>query len=122
MERRELLKTLGAVAATAAITPKDALVRATSHANAGRLKLSISRWCYGKIPLDDLCEIAKGIGYKSVELLDPGDFAAVKRHGLVCAMSNGFGTIPVGFNRPDNHDKLVAGGEERIAQAAAAGV
>jgi hydroxypyruvate isomerase len=37
-------------------------------------------------------------------------------------MSNGFGTIPVGFNRPDQHDKLVADAERMIPLAAAAGV
>jgi hydroxypyruvate isomerase len=37
-------------------------------------------------------------------------------------MANSFGTIPVGFNRPDNHDKLVADGERLIPLAAAAGV
>ena len=46
----------------------------------------------------------------------------MKRHGLTCAMANGFGTIPVGFNRPDNHDKLVAAAEAMIPKTAAAGV
>jgi hydroxypyruvate isomerase len=90
--------------------------------SAQRLKQSVSRWCYGRIPLDDLCEAAKAIGYKSVELLDEKDWPVVKRHGLECAMANGFGTIPVGFNRPDNHDKLVAAAEAMIPKAAAAGV
>ena len=89
---------------------------------AARLKQSISRWCYGRIPLDDLCEAAKAIGYSSVELLDEKDWATPKQHGLVCAMANGFGTIPVGFNRPDNHDKLVADATAMIPKAAAAGV
>jgi hydroxypyruvate isomerase len=82
----------------------------------------VSRWCYGRIPLDDLCEAAKSIGYKSVELLDEADWPVPKKHGLECAMANGFGKIPVGFNRPDNHDKLVADAEVMIPKAAAAGV
>jgi len=89
---------------------------------AGRLKLSVSRWCYGKIPLDELCEAAKAIGYRSIELLDEKDWRVPAQHGLVCAMANGFGTIPVGFNRPNQHDKLVADGERMIHLAAAAGV
>jgi hydroxypyruvate isomerase len=55
-------------------------------------------------------------------LLDEKDWAVVKSHGLVCAMANGFGSIPVGFNRPDNHDKLVADATAMIPKAAAAGV
>ena len=89
---------------------------------AHRLQQSVSRWCYGRIPLDDLCEAAKAIGYKSVELLDEKDWPVVTKHGLVCAMANGFGTIPVGFNDPANHDKLVADGSAMIPKAAAAGV
>ena len=82
----------------------------------------MSRWCYAKIPIDDLCEAAKGIGYKSVELLSEPDWAVPAKHGLTCAMANGFGSIPVGFNRPSNHDKLVADATRMIPLAAAAGI
>ena len=89
---------------------------------AGRLKQSVSRWCYGRIALDDLCEAAKSFGYSSVELLSEPDWQTPKKHGLQCAMANGFGTIPVGFNRPDNHDKLVADAERMLPLVAAAGI
>jgi len=120
MERRAILRALGAAAAASALAPASALARAP--ASAGRLKQSVSRWCYGKIPLDDLCIAAKAIGFRSVELLDEADWGAPRRHGLVCAMANGFGTIPVGFNRLDQHDRLVADAERMIPRAAAAGV
>jgi hydroxypyruvate isomerase len=89
---------------------------------AGRLKQSVSRWCYGRIPLDDLCVAAKSIGYASVELLSEPDWQTPKKHGLTCAMANGFGPIPRGFNRPDNHDRLVADAEAMIPKVAAAGI
>ena len=118
-----MLRALGAIATATAVTPHDALARTFgARASASRLKQSVSRWCYSKIPIDDLCKAAKAIGYRSVELLDPNDWPVPKKHGLICAMSNGFGTIPVGFNRPDNHDKLVADAERMIPLAAAAGV
>jgi hydroxypyruvate isomerase len=143
--RREALGAIGAIAA-GALTARDALaddlrgikdqsprfaqgdteelvaLSAARGRLSGRLKQSVSRWCYAKIPLDDLCEVAKTIGYSSVELLDEKDWATPAKHGLACAMANGFGTIPVGFNRPDNHDKLVADAERMIPLAAAAGV
>ncbi|HEX7937439.1 MAG TPA: TIM barrel protein, partial [Gemmatimonadaceae bacterium] len=90
--------------------------------NSGRLKHSVSRWCYGRIAIDDLCEAAKNIGYKAIDLLDEKDYATPAKHGLTCAMANGFGSIPVGFNRPDNHDKLVADAERMIPTVAAAGI
>ena len=124
MTRREAVGALGALAAGAALTPRasGAEISEAPPSTSLRMRHSISRWCYGKIPLDELCETAKGIGYNGIDLLDPGDWPVVKQHGLVCSMANGFGTIPVGFNRLENHDKLVADGERLIALAAEAGV
>ena len=123
MNRRDTIRALAAAAAAGALAPAELLARAAaSRRPAGRLKLSVSRWCYGKIPIDDLCEAAKAIGFKSIELLDEKDWEVPRRHGMVCAMANGFGTIPVGFNRLENHDKLVADAEKMIPKAAAAGV
>jgi hydroxypyruvate isomerase len=121
MTRRRALGTIGALAAATTLTPGEMLARSASS-SAGRLKQSVSRWCYGKIPLDDLCQSAKGIGYRAIDLLDEKDWGVPKSHGLTCAMANGFGTIPVGFNRPNQHDKLVADGTRMIPLAAAAGV
>ncbi len=132
LTRRQALGALGALAAGGSIgarglfgaTPADTArpESAPRVAAAGRLKLSLSRWCYGQIPLDQLCETAKGIGYRSIELLDEPDWRTPAKHGLTCAMANGFGTIPVGFNRLDQHDKLVADGARMIPLAAQAGV
>jgi len=54
--------------------------------------------------------------------LSEPDWATPKKHGLQCAMANGFGSIPVGFNRLDNHDKLVADAERMLPLVAAAGI
>ena len=122
LSRREALGALGALTAGVALAPRGALAESASEARASRLKQSVSRWCYAKIPLDDLCESAKSIGYKSVELLSEPDWPVVKKHGLDCAMANGFGQIPVGFNRPDNHDKLVDDATRMLPIVAAAGI
>jgi len=134
MDRREAIGVVAAVSA-ARLLGSSAARRLPSSPEAeqpssrgseqpvsGRLKQSVSRWCYGRIPLDDLCEAAKAIGYSSVELLSEPDWATPKKHGLQCAMANGFGSIPVGFNRLENHDKLVADAEKMIPLVAAAGI
>src|SRR5581483_8765039 len=121
VSRRAAVTTLGVAAAGLALGSRESL-GAVALPRAGRFKQSVSRWCYQRIPLDDLCEAAKSFGYKSVELLSEPDWPVVKRHDLECAMANGFGQIPVGFNRPDNHDKLVADGEAMIPKVAAAGI
>ncbi len=121
MSRREALGALGLLASATALSPAAALA-STPRSVAGRLKHSVSRWCYGKIPIDDLCEAAKTIGYKGIDLLDEVDYGVPAKHGLTCAMANGFGKIPVGFNKVANHDKLVADATAMIPKVAAAGI
>ena len=123
MKRRDAIGMLGAVPAARLLdSATRRLGDLATRPMAGRLKQSVSRWCYGRIPLDDLCEAAKSFGYSSVELLSEPDWPTPKKHGLQCAMANGFGSIPVGFNRLDNHDKLVADAERMLPLVAAAGI
>ena len=73
----------------------------------------------------------KEIGLKSIELLAPGDFATLNKHGLTCAMvSNPTGKTPDGvavggitkaFNRLEHHDTLVATYETYLKAAADVG-
>ena len=120
LSRREALAGMSAVAIGAVVGP--AAAEALSVRSAGRLRQSACQWCYSKIPLDDLCVAAKRLGLESVELLGEKDWATVKKHGLTCAMANGPSTIPVGFNRPDQHDRLVAESERLLPLVAAAGL
>jgi hydroxypyruvate isomerase len=85
----------------------------------GRIKHSVSKWCFGSIPLDEFCQVAKEIGLQSVELLEVKDFPTLKKHGLTCAMVSGCpGGIGSGLNRLENHDKIVAWMEQAIPQVA----
>ena len=52
----------------------------------GKIRHSVCKWCYPKIPLEDLCAAAKDIGLESIEMLDPPDFQTMKKYGLHCAM------------------------------------
>ena len=123
ISRRQAVGTMAGIAASAALAPHArAFEPAGNPARAGRLKQSVSRWCYGKLSLEDLCVASKKIGLSAIDLLDENEWATPKRFGLSCAMANGFGSIPKGFNRPDNHDKLVADAERMMPLAAAAGV
>jgi hydroxypyruvate isomerase len=119
VSRREVLAGLSAAGIGALVAPE------TVHAagrSVGRLKQSVCQWCYSRMALDDLCTAAKRIGLESVELLGEKDWTTVKQHGLTCAMANGPSTIPVGFNRPDQHDRLVVESERLLPLVAAAGL
>lgn len=75
----------------------------------GKINHSVCRWCYDKIPLEDLCKAAVAMGMKSIELQGPEDWPTLKKYGLHCAMPWGAGLgIEKGFNNPALHDELVA--------------
>ncbi len=93
-----------------------------STGGGGRLKQSVARWCYKKYSVDELAQHAKRIGLKGMDLLDPPDWPTVQKYGLVPAMVPEKNDIPNGFNRLENHDKLVQNMEELLGKAAAAGV
>jgi hydroxypyruvate isomerase len=60
----------------------------SSTAARGRLRQSVCRWCYAKIPLDDLCAAASRMGLVGIDLLKPGDFPTLKKFGLACTMTS----------------------------------
>jgi hydroxypyruvate isomerase len=89
----------------------------------GRIHQSVCRWCYSKIPLDDLCAYSAHIGLKAIDLLQPEEYEIPKRYGLICSMGYaGGGDIPNGLNRLENHDKIEEGFRKNIPLAAKAGV
>ena len=83
----------------------------------GRINQSVSKWCYGKFSLDELCAISKKMGIKAIDLLGPGDFETVKKHGLVCSMISTHG-LTKGLNRKENHEGCLARIRDAIDAAA----
>ncbi len=120
LNRRSVMKAAGAGALAAIAGPMrrvHAEGTANRHAN-GHIKQSVCRWCYGKIPLEKLAVEGKRIGFKSVELLTPDQFKVIEPLGLTCAMLSGACTIPDGFNRKENHARLVKSVHEHVEFAA----
>ena len=112
-----------AVAGTAALVGTalaNTVTSAPLEGNApGRLKQSVCRWCYAKIPLPELCKAVAGLGLSAMDLLTEAEWPVAREHGLICSMGSGFGgTIVDGLNVKANHDKIVAGLERGIPLAA----
>jgi hydroxypyruvate isomerase len=120
--RRRVLR--GAAALVAAGAAGRGASAAPAPAVKGRLKQSVSRWCYGKMTLDELCSHAARIGYRGIDLLEPADWPAVKKHGLVCALGSLGGVLNIekGFNRVELHAAINEALAKGIDQAAEAGV
>ena len=95
---------------------------ARAAVSAGRLKQSVARWCYADIKLDDLCRQAADMGIAGIDLIDPPDWPTARKYGLTPAMVPGAGTIPSGWNRKENHDRLEKQMRENILLAAEAKV
>ena len=86
----------------------------------GRIQHSACKWCYSKIPLEEFAAAAKEIGLVGIDLLGPGDFPTLKKHGLVCTMVNSHGIHP-GLNKKQNHEKCLAEIRKAIEATSEAG-
>ncbi|HEY8513703.1 MAG TPA: TIM barrel protein [Cyclobacteriaceae bacterium] len=123
--RKQALKTMAAGTLATVSVPafSAALDKLAPLPLAGNVNHSVCRWCYQNIPLEQLCEAAKGMGLKSVELLGPNEWPVAIKYGLTVAMSNGSSLgIPKGFNDPANHEQLLKDFSDVIPKAADHGI
>ena len=116
MTRRSAFRMAGAAAATLPVALQPA------RAAGGRIKQSVARWCYNKFSVEDLARESARIGLKGMDLIEPADWPLVQKYGLVPAMAPGGGSIADGWNRKENHAKLVEQFRDKIERAARAGV
>jgi hydroxypyruvate isomerase len=116
ISRRTLL---GAFASVPLLVP----TQSTRVVKSGRLKQSVSRWPYSKIPLPDFCRALADMGLPAIDLLEMDEWPIARDHGLVCSMGYaGGGSIPDALNVTANHDAIVRNFEQNIPKAAAARV
>jgi hydroxypyruvate isomerase len=121
--RRSLLKS--AATSVAALSMGSLPLNADSPATArkGRIRQSVSRWCYAKIPLEDLAAYSAKIGLRGVDLLQPEEYEIPRHYGLICTMGYaGGGDIPKALNRVENHAAIEQAFRLNIPKAAKAGV
>lgn len=92
----------------------------------GHINHSIVSWPYQnfgeKWDLDTLCSVARDLGCKSVELVDPEGWPTLAKYGLDCAITNnGMPGEPYikGLNNLDNHEEVI-GRTRKVIEAAAA--
>ena len=118
LTRRVFLST-AAIGAAAARLPVHAAAPDRVVRN-GRLKQSVSRWPYQKIPLPDFCRAVADMGLTAVDLLEEPDWVVAREHGLICSMGYaGGGSIADGLNVKANHDAVARNFERLIPRAAA---
>jgi hydroxypyruvate isomerase len=129
LSRREMLAVAGGTVSTLALAGRRAAgtpaAAAPRREVPDRLRQSASRWPYREIPLPEFARAAAAIGLAGIDLLQPEEWPVVADQGLICSM--GYPTerqdfITSGFNRRENHPRLLRELEAAIPRAAAEGV
>jgi hydroxypyruvate isomerase len=118
VSRREALKAGAALAAVA--SARAAAQEGGKVVKNGRLKQSVCRWCYAKIPFEDFCREVAAMGLTAIDLLGPEQWPIAAKHGLICSTGSpgkGGGTIPDGLNNVALHDAIARTFAEALPKA-----
>ena len=74
------------------------------RATEGRINQSVAYWCYEKYwDIEQTCKVAKYLGCKSVELVEPRYWPLLLKYGLICALHGSHG-FDQGMNNPKYQD------------------
>jgi hydroxypyruvate isomerase len=114
MDRRVFLQSAGA-GVGAAVLSEAAQVKPVERK--GRLKQSVCRWCYSKIPIEDLAKESARLGLRSIDLPANNELEVIRKYGLTPTMIQGATTIPDGFNRKENHAGIETRFRESVGRA-----
>lgn len=125
-DRRKVIRNI--LAGSAAVAAGSAALSSFTPAEKkktmlkGNIQHSVCRWCFGDIPLDQLCIAANEIGLKGIDLVGPKDWDTLKKYNLVSTMCNGAEiSLTKGWNDKQYHATLIKNYMEHIDLVAAAG-
>jgi hydroxypyruvate isomerase len=124
INRKQALRAMAGTALSSLALPQLAKsMNALPRDLKGNINHSVCQWCYSDIPLEQLCDGAKQIGLKSIDLLNSTQWATAAKYGLTCAMAYAGDTgLQKGFSDLSSHEKLLKGYSEGIPKAADAGL
>jgi len=101
--RRRLLQATAALALTGTTVPMQSIHGQNRVVQKGRIRKTVCKWCYRKLPLEELAEAAASMGLVGIDLLKPEEFPVVQNHNLICTMTTSH-SIGQGLNDQKNHD------------------
>ncbi len=97
------------------VTPGQGVVK-------GRIKPALTQWCLevgpDKWSLEKTCQVAKELNVSAIEVVAPADLPTLKKHGLVCALTNSHWYVRGMCNKlhwDECHAKLTASIEANAA-------
>lgn len=88
----------------------------------GNINHSVCRWPFGFLRLDELCVTVKELGFSAIDLVGPGEWNVLKKHGIDSSMCNGAEiSLERGWNDTEYHEVLIKNYTEHIELVAGAG-
>ena len=104
MSRRDLLKNSAGLAGIGFLgtSMENRFKEADKQVGAdlkGKVNHSACRWCYDKIPFEELVVNAKKIGLQSIELTGPEEWDILKKYDMTAAI--GWGKYPEKMGLPN---------------------
>lgn len=90
--RRQFIKLLGATGLSVGSGIKYAFAENDAPLELqlkGNINHSVSRWTYGDLSIEELCQLVKSIGFGAIDLCGPDDWPVLKKYGLDSSMCNG---------------------------------
>jgi hydroxypyruvate isomerase len=128
IKRRDLLKGAIGAAAIGCASPgsSKSFDHRTSHGKPGfvgesRINQSITYWCFEKYwNVEQMCQVAKQLGFKALGLIEPEDWHILKKYGLVCGLTSSH-TFVQGMNNPAYHPMCIEQMRKSIDNNAEAG-
>ena len=84
---------------------------------------SVCQWCYGSVPLAELCVAVKEIGFNAIDLIGPKDWPVLQQYGIYSSMCYHGGNVSLtdGFNTKTFHEQLIKDYTAVIPQMVKAG-
>ncbi|MBF11516.1 MAG: hydroxypyruvate isomerase [Flavobacteriaceae bacterium] len=90
INRRDAIKTLTLGSSAMAISKLNSMTTKNKiKPLKGNIKQSVCRWCYGKMPFEDLAKEAKKIGLVGIDLIGAEGWDVLKKHDLISTMCYG---------------------------------
>src|SRR5215813_14047298 len=91
LSRRNVLKqmALGSMAIGSANVLTSFESSENNYKLKGNINHSVCWWTYNFMPLDELCQIVKKIGFNAIDLVGPKDWPTLQKYGIYSSMCNG---------------------------------
>src|SRR5260221_10689290 len=89
----------------------------------GNINHSVCQWTYNFLPLDELCQVVKKIGFSAIDLIAPKDWPILQKNGIYSSMCCIAGKVSLteGWNHKEFHTGLIKDFTETIPLVAKAG-